>query len=459
MKRTIKWIAWIAFVLLMTFMSFAGGARTHTGPQNALGTLMFFVILTAVWQGLAFLFRWWMRRRLNRFSLVLIGLGRNSRRTLLTMASVLIALFLFCTLRGVVDTLQDAVRVGSETRLVTRNAISLVFPLPLSYRERIAGVNGVELVSYSNWFGGHYPQQPKKFFAKFGVDAATYFPLYASDMEITEASPPQGPAQTPPGVDPKLAAFMSEQTACVVGEKLMTDMGWKLGQTITIAGDIYPGEWPFTIRAVYRAKTKSFGDDAMFFHWKYLREKAGMSMVGTYEFKLSDPTHASKVVKAVDAMFINSAYQTRTETERAFQAGFVSMYGNIPFLMKVIGFAIAFAILLVAANTMMMAVRERTSEFAVMKTLGFDDGQVFRIVLVEAAIITLGAGLAGALLAKLALEASGFNAGGAFPPMSVHWGSVALGLAVALVMGAASGLIPAMQAARLRIVEALRRAE
>ncbi len=398
---------------------------------------------------------------MNLFSLVLVNLGRNKRRTVLTMLSVVIALFLFCTLRGVLDTLEDSIKVGSETRLVTRNAISLVFPLPLSYRERIRALPGVNEVTISNWFGGQDPANPHRFFAQFGVDAATYFPIYASDIDIIAASPPHVSAPLPSGVDPKLAAFMTERTACVVGEGLMKKSGWHLGQTIAVAGTIYPGSWPFTIRAVYHAKTKSFGEDVLLFHWDYLSQKGmgGAGIVGVYILKLADPARAGEIARTADAMFENSSAATRTETERAFQAGFVSMYGNIPFLLKVIGFAVAFAILLVAANTMMMATRERTSEFGVLKTLGFDDGAIFRVVLAEGAIITVGGGLLGALLAKFLLEGSGWNAGGFLPPMTVHWRTVALGTAVAALMGAASGAFPAWRAARLRIVDALRRVE
>jgi putative ABC transport system permease protein len=158
-------------------------------------------------------------------------------------------------------------------------------------------------------------------------------------------------------------------------------------------------------------------------------------------------------------MYENSSAPTRTETEKAFQAGFVSMYGNLPFVVRVIGLAVVFAILLVAANTMVMSFRERTTEIGVLKSLGFEDGTIFRIVLAEAAIITLGGGLAGTLLAKFAIEGSGFNFGGFLPPMTVYWSTVALGTGVALLVGAVSGLVPAWQAARLNIVDALRRVD
>ena len=398
---------------------------------------------------------------MNLMSLVLVNLGRNRLRTTLTMLSVVVALFLFCTLRGVLDTLDASIRVGSETRLVTRNAISLIFPLPLAYRDRLAALPGVKSVSYANWFGGRDPVEPGHFYAQFAVDADTYMPMYDSDVEIIAADPPQAAIALPPGIDPKLAAFMSERDACIVGESLLKKNKWKLGQSVPLSGTIFPGTWTFTIRAVYHAKNPAFGENSMLFHWKYLSERGmgGQGIVGWYVLQLADPSQAGELTKTVDALYANSAASTHTETERAFQAGFVSMYGNVPFLIGVIGLAVVFAILLVAANTMMMATRERIPEFGVLKTLGFGDETLFAMVLAEAAIITLGGGTLGALLAKVVIEGTKFNAVGFLPPMTVSWATVVTGIAIAVVMGATSGIVPALQASRLRIVDALRRVE
>ena len=398
---------------------------------------------------------------MNLMSLVLVNLGRNRLRTTLTMLSVVVALFLFCTLRGVLDTLDASIRVGSETRLVTRNAISLIFPLPLAYRDRLAALPGVKSVSYANWFGGRDPVDPGNFYAQFACDADTYMPMYDSDVEIIAADPPQAAIALPPGIDPKLAAFMSERDACIVGESLLKKNKWKLGQSVPLSGTIFPGTWTFTIRAVYHAKNPAFGENSMLFHWKYLSERGmgGQGIVGWYVLQLADPSQAGELTKTVDALYANSAASTHTETERAFQAGFVSMYGNVPFLIGVIGLAVVFAILLVAANTMMMATRERIPEFGVLKTLGFGDETLFAMVLAEAAIITLGGGTLGALLAKVVIEGTKFNAVGFLPPMTVSWATVVTGIAIAVVMGATSGIVPALQASRLRIVDALRRVE
>ena len=391
--------------------------------------------------------------------LVVVNLFRNPLRTFLTMASVTVALFLYCALGGILDTLQEAIKVGSESRLIVRNKISLVQWMPMAYRQRIEAVPGIKRVALQNWFGAQDPADPKGFFAQFAVDAP-YYAIYGKDIDIIAASDALAPVTIPDGADPKLAAYLAEQTACVVGERLLTKKGWKLGQTITLAGTIFPGSWPFTIRAVYRAKDKSFGDETMFFHYKYLSEKGlgGQEPVGTYVLELNDPAQASAITRAVDTQFENAAPATLTETEQAFSAGFVSMYGNIPFVLRVIGLAIVFSILLIAANTMMTSIRERTSEFGVLKTLGFSDGAVFGMVVTEAAVITLGGGLLGALGARAVVSGNSFP-GGFFPPMSIYWSTVLTGIAIALVIGAVSGLVPAVQASRLRIVDALRRVE
>jgi putative ABC transport system permease protein len=426
--------------------------------------LLAILALVAVF-GLAWLALWSVgylfRRLLGRttvspLTLLFVGLTRNWIRTVLTMMSVAAALFLFVALGGVLDTLKGAIQVGSEQRLITRNGISLVFPLPIAYRQRIAAVPGVGTVSYSNWFGGQDPNDPHNFYAQFGVDAETFFPMYVNDIAISQSSPPEGKVALPAGMDPGLAAFMSEQTACVVGDKLFKKMGWKLGQTITVKGTIYPGSWPFTIRAVYRSKVRSVREETLYFHWNYLNQMGmgGRSFIGVFHLALTQPERAADIAKQVDAMFENSAASTHTETERAFQAGFISMYGNLPFVLRVIGLAVVFAILLVAANTMLMSFRERTTEFGVLKTLGFADETVFAIVLTEAAVITLGGGLLGALLAKSLVQKLDLAV---LPPMRIEWATVFGGVAVALLLGAVSALIPAWQAMKLRIVDALRR--
>lgn len=372
--------------------------------------------------------------------LVWVNLKRNKRRTILTMLSVAVALFLFAALRSVLTTLDAAVEVGSEARLISRNAISIVFPLPQAYYERLRAVDGVKGVSWANWFGGVY-KDPQDFFASFAIDADTYFPLYP-EFEV----PPD-----------QMRAFMAERTAAIVGPKLMQRYGWKMGQTVTLRGTIYPGEWPFTIRGVYRVTDPHIDEASFMFHYDYLYENSDQQAAPNwYVLQLDDPDQAPVVAERIDAMFKNSSAATETATERAFQASFITMYGNIGFFLSMIGLAVFFAILLVAANTMMMAARERTNESAVLKALGYGDGLLFGMILAEAAIVTLAGGLLGILAAKLMLESTDALAT-YMPGFAVTGSTVALGLGIALAIGLLSGLIPAWQAARMPVVQALRR--
>lgn len=395
---------------------------------------------------------------MNFLSLVFVNLRRNWIRTLLTMASVMVALFLYCTLGGVLDTLKAAGDSGSRERLATRNAISLVQVIPGSYQDRIAAIPGVQRVCIQNWFGAQDPVDKKGFFAQFAVDN-NFWPVYAKDMALVQWSDPQVQIPVAADQDPHMAAYFAERNACIVGEGLMKQKGWKLGQSVKLEGTIYPGTWDFVIRGVYRHKPGSaLTDDVFWFRFDYLSEKGmgGQNFVGVYKVAISDPSRSAAIAKEIDAQFENSDAATLTESEQAFGAGFVSMYGNVPFALRVIGLAVVFTILLIAANTMVTAVRERTSEIGVLKTLGFTDSSVFMMIVVEAAVITLGGGVAGAMLARLAV--SGANLG-FLPPIVLQWSTVLTGIAIAVVIGAISGLIPAIQASRLRIVDALRRVD
>jgi putative ABC transport system permease protein len=375
--------------------------------------------------------------------LIATNLSRAKRRTFLTISSIAVALFLFCTLRTVLTSFDASLRAADASRLVVRHAASLVFPLPLSYRGRLVQVPGVTGVTFANWFGGTY-QDPKNFFAQFAVDVPTFFALYPECL-------------IPPG---ELRAFENERTACIVGRKLAKKYGWKPGDRIPLEGTIYPGRWEFTLRGIYIGKTEDLDENTMFFHWDYLNESLPQGRrdeVGIYYLRLASPDLAARVSRTVDAMFENSNTPTRTETEKAFQLGFISMLGNIQLLLFLIGSAIVFAIMLVTINTMMMAFRERTTEVAVLKTLGFPDSLVLHLVAGEAMLVAVLGGLIGCGLAVLVFLQSDFTAGGLLPSFRVTAGTVGMGLLLSAVMGFLSGLVPAVQAARLPIVAALRK--
>lgn len=380
---------------------------------------------------------------MTRATIVLANLRRRKARTILTILGLATAIFLFVTLRSVLTTMDAAGQVGSESRLIVRNAIGIVFPLPSAYRTRLEAMDGVSAVSWSNWFGGVYIDQ-RNFFPQLAIDAETYLPLYP---EIV----------IPPD---QREAFLSERTAALVGRGLVERFGWRLGQTVTLQGTIYPGEWRFTIRAIYESGRKGFSDGVMYFHYDYLEQAlasgAGTGMVGTYVLGIDDPERAASIAAAVDAVYENSAMATRTETESAFELGFISMVGNIGFFLNTIGMAVVFAILLVTANTMAMSARERFPEVAVLKTVGFTDRAVLGFVLAESFVIValgLGLGLGAALLL--------FNAGLVdvstfFPGFGVAPRTVLLAAAIALALALISGAVPAWQSARLNVVNALR---
>ncbi|UCC71919.1 MAG: FtsX-like permease family protein [Gemmatimonadota bacterium] len=373
--------------------------------------------------------------------LIWVNLTRNKRRTILTALSVAAALFLFVALRSVNTTLDDARQVGSESRMMVRNAISVVFPLPEAYHSWISTVPGVRRVTWGNWFHGIY-QDRRDFFPSFAVDVDGYFDIYP-EMVVPEDQE---------------QAFRRERTAALVGTGLMERFGWRLGQTISLTSLIYSPDqaWPFTIRAVY-TPLPGWTDEAFYFHYDYLYEMSEWTQPGWYILELEDPSLAATIAATIDEHYENSRYATRTETERAYLAGIASMYGNVGLLINAVGIAVFFAILLVAANTMMMAARERASEVAVLKTLGFSDRLLFGLVLAEAAAITAIGGLLGVVGAKLLFEGTGFQGMGLLPGFEVKLRTATLGVSIAIVLGLISGLLPAWQAARLPVARTLRR--
>jgi putative ABC transport system permease protein len=375
--------------------------------------------------------------------LILANLGRHKLRNVLTVLSVAAAMFLFASLRTFETTLDSLTDAGSDTRMVVRNATGLVFSLPMSYAQRLAAVPGVETVCWAAWFGGWYRDE-REFFANFAVDAPSMLEIYPEII-------------VPP--DQK-EAFLRERTGAIVGVDLMAKYGWQLGQNITLNGTIYPGQWTFTIRATYTAQEGSaFDEMSLMFHYDYLYENTNrQAMPGWFYLKLRDAASATQVAAAVDAQFKNSRAATRTETERAFQAGWMSMFGNVKFLMTTIGIAVVFAILLITGNAMMMSARERTGEIAVLKTLGFGAGLLFRLELSEAvAIALLGSamGLGGATL----LWANVDFLQQFLPGFTVAPSTLVVGAGIALALALASGFVPAFRAYRLPAVTAMRAVE
>jgi putative ABC transport system permease protein len=375
--------------------------------------------------------------------LVLANLRRHRLRTLLTTLGVALAMFLFASLRSVVTTLNAGTELASASRMVVQNANAIVFTLPMSYRARLAAVPGVTSVSWANWFGGQYGDG-RVFFGQFAVDPETYFAMYP------EVQVPRD----------QLDAFMHERTAAIVGKGLMELFGWRIGQNVTIRGTIFPGDWVFTIRGVYTPSVKNIDDRSFLFQYAYLDERTEHRIEpGWYTLRLSDPALAPQVARTIDETFRNSNAATKTGTEKAFNQSFVTMWGNVQFLMNSIGMAVVFAILMVTANAMMMTARERTGEVAVLKTIGFTDATLFVLVMLEAGLITFTGAFIGLMGAKALYSSSGFNGFGFLPGFDVSAATLGIGFGITLVLALASGLVPALRAYRLPIVQALRHVE
>jgi putative ABC transport system permease protein len=370
---------------------------------------------------------------------------RHRLRTGLTVAGLVVAILAFGLLRTVVDAWYAGAEGASSSRLITRNAISLTFPLPIAYRERIRAVPGVDGVSLANWFGGVYISE-KNFFPQFAVEAETYFRLY--------------PEYVIP--DAQLKAFLHDRGGAVVGRKLANQWGWKLGDVVPLRGTIYPGNYSFVIRAIYEGREPGTDTSQFFFHWAYLNEVIEKTMpgrndsVGIYVVHVASPELAAEVSEAIDRGFRNSLAETLTETEKAFQLGFVAMTEVIVVAVRIVSILVIFVILAVMANTMAMTARERTAEYATLKALGFGPRYVAALIFGESLAIALIGGALGILLTFPVASAFGAQMGTLFPVFNVSPATVWLELAAAAGVGAAAALLPAWRAARVRIADGLR---
>ena len=371
---------------------------------------------------------------------------RHPLRAALTVCGLAVAVLAFALLRTVVAAWYSGVHAASPARLVTRNAISLIFPLPIAYLPKIRAVPGIVGVAYGSWFGGTYIDE-RHFFPQFAVDARHYFPLYP-EYVIPESQ--------------KLA-FLADRRGAVVGRALAKRYGWKLGDSIILKGTIYPGEWPFIIRAIYTGAEPTTDEGRFFFHWDYLNEtlkkqaSSRADKVGWYLIKVARPDLAPLVAAQVDALFKNSLAETITETEQAFQLGFVSMTEAILVAIQVVSWVVIGVILMVLANTMAMSARERQGEYAVLKTLGFKARHLAALIFGESLLLALAGGLVGELLTFPAVHFFKTQLGQYFRVFPLTRATLALGLATALAVGLLAAILPAWRASRLSIAAALRK--
>jgi putative ABC transport system permease protein len=377
--------------------------------------------------------------------LVLRNAFRHKLRTILTIVGIVVAITAFGMLRTIVGAWYAGVEASSAARLVTRNSISLVFPLPLNYAQKIRQVSGVTNVAWANWFGGVYITE-RNFFPQFAIDARTFLELY--------------PEYRLPDVERK--AFLADRTGAVAGRKLADEYGWKIGDQIPLRGTIFSGTWTFTLRGIYEGAEKSTDQSQFFFHWDYLNERVkqrfarGADQVGFYVVAVRDPERAAEVSAAIDATFRNSLAETLTETEKAFQLGFVAMTEAILLAIQAVSFVVIVIIMAVMANTMAMTARERYGEYATMKALGFGNGYVAALIFAESVGIALLGGFLGVVLTFPLANAFGEAMGTLFPVFFVSDETVAMQVGAAVLIGVVAAGIPAWQAARVRIVDGLR---
>jgi putative ABC transport system permease protein len=376
-------------------------------------------------------------------SLIVKNSWRNRRRTILTVLSVAASMCLLGLLFAIYHMFYlTGAPPEQALRLMTRNRVSLAVPIPLYYREQIKQIPGVREAIIFEWFGGTYKdsRDPKNMFGRFATEPDKFFILHPEDIVPEDQK----------------KAFQSERTACMIGRQLADTLNLKLGDRMTIVGDIYPVTLELTVRAVYDAPSDT---DGLIFHYKYLEEslsKTRASMIDTFSVLAGKPEDVPRVAQAIDDHFRNSPYPTKTESEKAFQLSFVSFLGNVKMFLLSVCSALTFTILLVSANTMAMSVRERIHEIGILKTLGFTPGSILGLILGEAAVIAILGGLLGCFLAeglaamvRSAPESMMFRS--LIIPMPVNFFS----LGVAVLIGLVSAFFPARNAARTSILDAL----
>ncbi len=377
--------------------------------------------------------------------LIFANLFRKKVRLILTVGSFAVALFLFSFLAVVKGAFGRGADIAGADRLVIINRISIIQPLPLSYRDKILRIPGVKAITHNNWFGGVYQ------------DEKNFFPQFAIDVENQRKVLPE--LKVP---DDQWANFVKDRQGAIAGAKTAARFHWKIGDRIPIKTTIFGGAstWEFNLDGIYHSETVGGDESQFWFQWDAFEEgvpKTFKDNVGWYVLKLDNPEDSVRVSKAIDDMFANSSFETKTETESAFAAGWVKQFGNIEFLILTIGAVVFFTLLLVTGNTMAISVRERIGELAVLKAIGFSDRSVLFFVLAESLTISLVGGLLGLGLAALAIPVLAAALNGLLPTLILSPAILSVGLGTALVVGVVSGLLPGIGAMRMRVVNALRR--
>lgn len=383
---------------------------------------------------------------MRTIKLIIKNVFRHKLRTVLTIIGMAVAVMAFGLLRTVVNAWGSGVEASSADRLVTRDAVTIINPLPLSYYNQIKQVPGVKEVTYMNWFGGTYIDQ-SHFFARYAVAPSTFFSVYPEYL-VGKST---------------ITDFQAQPNACIVGSALAKRYNFKVGDIITINGDIYPGTWEFNVVGIYRPKFKNTDASSMMMNWNYLNEKVKQDFpgradqVGWYVETIRKGANTSVVGSNIDALFKNSPAETKTESERAFQQGFLASAGSIITAINYMSFVIVGIILLVLANTMIMSARERTREYAVLKAIGFSARHLSGMILGESIVISLLGGALGIFLTfPIVNSFASMVPPSAFPEFSIQSITLVLSFSAVVVVGIAASAFPIQRALNTRIADGIR---
>lgn len=379
--------------------------------------------------------------------LIVKNIFRHRLRALLTITGLVVAVVAFGLMQTVVRAWYAGADMASANRLMSRNAISLVFSVPGYYRDRIRAIDGVTAVTTSNWFGGIYKDQSAtNFFPQFAVDHENFFSLYP-EFKIDPAD---------------LAAWKADRRGLMVGRLIADQHGFKVGDRVPIKGTIYPGTWDFVVRGIFEPGDDTTVTRQVYFHYDYLNEQVKKSaprradQVGLFVVQIADGSRAAEVSLAIDNEFRNSLAETLTETEKAFQLGFVAQSEAIVVAIRIVSYVVILIILAVVANTMAMTARERLAEYATLKALGFSPGHVMRLIFFESLALTLIGGGLGILATFPVAGAFKKAMGSMFPVFNVTPETAALQFACAVTVGVLAALAPGYRASRVKIVDGLR---
>ncbi len=385
---------------------------------------------------------------MNDFDLVRKNLFRRKLRAILMIVSILVAFMIFGVLAGFYRAFNAGEDKAAADRLMIVNKINFTQPLPIAYYNRVRSIEGIRQITHANWFGGYY-QDPKNFMVVLAIEPATYFDVYRSEVELAPDA---------------LQAFVRDRGSAVVGETLARKYGWKVGDRVPIQSNIFSQKsgghtWDFTIAGIVKGKADHVDTNFLLFQYNYFDETRsfGKDTIGWMILQTTSPENNDRISKTVDAMFANSSAETNTDTEKAFGKAFAAQFGNIALIVSLVVGAAFVTILMIVGNTMALSIRERTREIGVLKTLGFSGPRILTMVLGESVLLALLGGVPGLAIAALIAYALRNSLSSVAPAFSVSPDIVLQGIGLMIALGLITGMIPAVNAMRLKIAAALGR--